>query len=402
MDNLTQTEFRASFSIIVISICNGIGIPLVALITAIKILQTNGIQIQFEYTLTVEKNREANRINQNMMRTHEYPGQVQHMDNLEDLPAWINQHMQKSQDPDHITNRCFILVLSGTPCKSISQGARMNPNRLTFGIHASPSNLWFYAYQSIYNIARTFDASHRIIFVENVVAANKVDTEELDKTAGFRSDMHTTNADGIRRRRHIWTSIEIESPRAMDIPLKEMDNSKQWSVQSGHPYPTLRAIFPTLFWRALDEDQSLSDQDKRTVAQCFVLHQPTNTPRLPDIGLWSRMMGIDQKSYEAIIQTLPCLGEISVHPPYPKRSRIEQCGLHAYCHNCSEILSHLGEAWNLRSSTERLTMTIKAFADMHDKNTIEEAMYLLQHRSFRYEVEPHVYSDTCTKARRKP
>ena len=89
MEALTQADLRAKFRLIVISICNGIGIPLVALLTAITILRSNGIHIDIEYTLAAEKNKEANRLNDSILKAHSYPGQVQHLDELEKLPAWI-------------------------------------------------------------------------------------------------------------------------------------------------------------------------------------------------------------------------------------------------------------------------------------------------------------------------
>ena len=292
--------------------------------------------------------------------------------------------------------------MSGTPCKSVSFGARMNINRKSFGLHACPSNLWFTAYQAIHNISQAFKPTNRIIFVENVVPANDQDTQELDNTAGHRSEMHTTQKDGMKRKRFIWTSIPIAKPIQLDLPLEHIQENKEWSYQSNVAFPTLRAIFPSLFWRMADQDPTLSHQDKKTISNCFVLHQPSNTPRLPDIKLWMHMMGIDMISFRAIVDTLPCLGDVSIHPKPPAKSRMEPCGLNACCHNCSEILSHLGEAWNLRSSTERLTMTLKAFAELHITDTYEQTEYSFKHVSFPYSVEPHVCSNRCSKARSKP
>ena len=179
----------------------------------------------------------------------------------------------------------------------------------------------------------------------------------------------TTRQDTDRKcTRHIRTAWRETDSYGHPFPLQ---NRRSWiyllstyrKTKTGHisqiAFPTLRAIFPSLFWRMADQDPTLSDQDKKTISNCFVLHQPSNTPRLPDIKLWMHVMGIDMISFQAIVETLPCLGDVSIHPKPPAKSRMEPRGLNAYCHNCSEILSHLGEAWNLRSSTERLTMTLK-------------------------------------------
>ena len=401
METLTQSDHRVTIKLIVISICNGIGIPLVALMMAANILKNNGITMEIHYTLTVEKDSAAKRLADQILEQHQYPGQVQHLDNLEQLPQWISDHMQPQEDPEHLLNKCTLLVLSGTPCKSISHGARLNLNRKSFGLHANPSNTWFLAHQSIAQLTTCFPQHRLLVFIENVVPSNQQDTQELDNTAGFRSEMHTTSTDGIKRRRYIWTSIKIPQQHPLEIKIEPIIHSETWTFQSNTPMPTLRAIFPTLFWKVAEE-QPVPYQDIKTVSDCYMLRGKSEEPRLPDIPLWCDMMGMDNTTLQALSKSSPCQTPITLFPKDPNPCRQEQCGQHVYCYNCSEILSHLGEAWNLKSSIERLTRTLKAFADIHADQDQESVPKTFSQISFKYNTPVHICSNACPKARNKP
>ena len=144
---VTQISPTRVIKLVVISICNGIGIPLIALLSTIHHLERQGWNIQIVYTLVVEKDAEANDISRNVLLRHGYPQPIEILPLLENLVDWVNQFLHaRSVLPITGTHVC---VLSGTPCKSISYGCQANKTRQQFGLHAGPSNLWFLAHAAI-------------------------------------------------------------------------------------------------------------------------------------------------------------------------------------------------------------------------------------------------------------
>jgi hypothetical protein len=239
----------------------------------------------------------------------------------------------------------------------------------------------------------------RIIFVENVIPHNPADAQVLDQTAGYRSEMRTKPQHGSRRDRFIWTSIPVHehekpNPCFKDIPIKT-----SWSTQTNVRIPVLRAIFPSMIRRGVQDPQTTSSQDKRTISDCYILDQETNTPILPPIQLWAHRMGMDSDTLEAILSVKPCKQTTYTMTPSQRSPTERQCGHDVYCDQCEESLAHIGEAWNLKSSVDKLFDTILTFANMHDVESQETCRLLFSQTSFKYDHPVHICKPGCSLAR---
>ena len=108
----------------VISICNGIAIPVLALQHAI-IDVTNSFpeySYRITHTVIIEIDEQANNIAEEIMKAHNYPGQIFLVKDAADLEKWCMDNI--------FSNRLInvadytVVILSGTPCKSISYGCK--------------------------------------------------------------------------------------------------------------------------------------------------------------------------------------------------------------------------------------------------------------------------------------
>ena len=396
---LTQVTISTPIRLVVISICNGIAIPLLALLSTIQALKQLGWNISIIYTLIVEKSKSANDIAFKLLQAHGYPQPVQVLELLEDLNNWVLEHFNnRSILPIRDT---YVCVLSGTPCKSISYGCKASHFRKDFGLHANPSNLWFLAHEAITSICLFYKPCWRIILVENVVPPNTTDLKELDETAGYRSTMETILEQGSKRNRFAWTSIKLLYNHQFP---KELENlifdpiSTAWAFQTNRPFPTLRAIFPALFWRNIDGN--ISHSDKQTVSDCFILHVATTSPTLPPLRVWGQLMGFDACTINAIYNTIPlCVGSITIWPADNSPSRSERCGSVAFCQNCSDKLAHMGEAWNLKATRSKLFNLFQNFLKQSLNDDIE-VQIALDEQSYQYKHPAHKCTVQCPLIRK--
>ena len=131
-----------------ISMCHGIGVPLTALYHSIKLMKAQGHEFTIINTLIIEHNEDAAKPNASILQHHGYPGNVFTLRKMEDLSQWIQE--QFCEDSKMPWKDTMLLVMTGTPCKSISYGCKANKDRTQFGLHASPSNVWFQAYAAIF------------------------------------------------------------------------------------------------------------------------------------------------------------------------------------------------------------------------------------------------------------
>ena len=383
----------------VISICNGIAIPLVALQHALSdiALTFPEVKYQINHTIIVEIDNQANQIASEIMKAHDYPGNITWIQDVKDLDQWcidnvISQKLFATAD-------YIIIVLSGTPCKSISYGCKHTKSRTQFGLHANPSKLWFSAHAAIYELCKMFPIRNRVIFIENVVPANKDDLNELDIMAGHRSDMHTVGMDGITRNRYAWTSLKLSNAPVTCSEFENTSIPQNFHVQTNRPVPTLRAIFPRLFWKHAEAPDTVSDQDKQTISDCYVLDKVTGMPTMPPLELWCSFMGFDAITSTVLTNTLPCKKVFHFFDDVGPVTR--PCGQGAYCSNCSEKLTHLGEAWNLSTTCKKLTHLIRDFTWAHRLERGRQDLDLFTYLSFQYDFQPHSCPVHCRLIRSK-
>ena len=384
----------------VVSMCNGIGVPLIALYHSLELIKAQGHEFTIINTVVIEHNEDAAKLNESTLQRHGYPGNIFAIKKMEDLSRWILEHLcEDSKIPWKDT---MLLVMTGTPCKSISYGCKANKNRTQFGLHASPSNVWFQAHSAIFQLCQIFSPADRIIMVENVVPPNLEDLRTLDEMAGFRQDMSSPANHGGTRNRYAWTSIPIDKECPPFHNFNFLDNIEMpgtHAFQTNRHFPVLRAIFPKLIGDLTQESITLSQQDVQTVSDCYVLHQESNEPILPPVALWAAQMGMDNKMLQALQSIFPCIQDIQVYSP-SSGTRREKCGFNTYCQSCSTVISHVGEAWNLKTTTTTLFQLLFTFCKYRQGPTDYEVTRQFDTMSFQYNYVPHTCSPSCDKVRR--
>ena len=376
--------------IFVFSLCNGMGNPLLALHNAVDDLQMVGHKIKVRKTFIFETVEDCNKMCKAALQTIQYQGTVEFCgdlinfpDKVYELPRMLNAHTQ-----------FFIVVLSGTPCKSISLGCRMNKNRRHFGLHAAPSNLWWTAQRGMANIEVLFP-SKLVTFIENVQPVLK-DLQELDQTAGCRYSMCVPTNAGNPRKRFLWTNWQVRFAEYSSMSHVTDFKGRPWLgkhlqyMSPSHTLPCLRAIFPKLFWQHAEGDPDLSPQDAATVQQCRIWKEDVEEEVLPPLITWATFLGLPSEILASMQHVLPCKSNIVV---WNKGVRKEYyCSAVAYCENCSIILSALGESWHVDVTTFHLSSLLLQFQEFHKHNP--------DSRPFQYtKFCPHYCTSTCPLSR---
>ena len=353
--------------LVIYSLCNGIGVPLVALAQAVHRFNQgqNHLKLEIHTTFVYETNALANTINHRMLkRGNAYPGHLHYCGDLDQFPRDVVTHGSLLAPLNVVA-----VVLTGTPCKSVSSGCRMNPNRNSFGIHASPSNLWFTAHRGLVELQCRMEC-RMITFIENVVPGNRSDLQVFDQMAGHRHSMNVPTHQGAPRPRYIWTNVHwrqcIPLPTRHDATVSCATSARK-PLPTGWHYthqskglPCLRAIFPRLFWQYANEDETLTNQDNMTVQQCLLFHEPSEDIRLPPLDIWGDQLGLNMYHIQECIRAAPCHKHITVHPTTSSYYSTT-CGRVAYCGNCSDIVAALGEAWHLDVAEAHLFKTLASF-----------------------------------------
>ena len=176
----------------VVSICDGTGLPLLSLLAAIHKLKQKNIHITIVSTFIFEKNADSAKMCRKLREIIQYPGIVTEYQEAETYRTFANTM--------HIPDNTVVFCMTGTPCTSISRGAKFATRCNNYGIHGSPSNVWWHVHAG--HAALPQRIHHKlIVFGENVVPANHLDLQELDATAGYRNLMTTLAGEGASRAR---------------------------------------------------------------------------------------------------------------------------------------------------------------------------------------------------------
>ena len=379
--------------VLVFSICNGIGTPLLALLDAIKAFNSAStvFHLQIAHTIIFEILDSSNRICQDLTRLAFYPNSLQFMGNVDGFPAYV-EHIFANSLWQNFLATALVVVLTGTPCQSISRGARLT-NRRWFGLHAAPSNVWHAAHHGLVNLHRFLGYKRLITMCENVIPFNSIDLNHLDRTAGFRQDMNPLVEDGITRPRFAWTSTKVQFLKPWEqIILHFARLPPGWKYNMTVAFPTLRACFPFLFWKHIQDPLLLSPSDKATVQACYI-YSPQGW-RLPTIELWMQFMGLPSNLHDAFKLSLACTGNIKVF----KDTGVDTyaCGIHCYCDNCCQVLQALGESWNLQVATRFLKDLLWTHM------TIREDEDVGQFYDYGSTIPFHICSGTCNLRRQSP
>lgn len=283
----------------------------------------------------------------------------------------------------------------GTPCQSISRGSALNGKRKRYGIHASPSNVWFHAYNGIHKLFERI-GNRLVVFSENVNCPNQQDRQTLNQTAGFCSEMTTRAAEGGTRNRLLWTSIKLAiRPPASEIEQVRMRLPAPYQYNTTwQTLPCLRAIFPSLFWSHATDPESVPQFDKNTIKQCMLWNENLEEEVLPSLEIWAMQMGITKEIIEALQSKFPCHKEVTVFIVHANRTAVLKCSENIYCNRCSTILHALGEGWNVNTTFSYLRQFLYTIA-FHHQAGFHKA------ETFKYNYIPHECTDRCDQARPK-
>ena len=156
------------------------------------------------------------------------------------------------------------------------------------------------------------------------------------------------------------------------------------------PLPCLRAIFPRLFWDVANRIHDVTSLDHSTVSQCKLKDTSSGRIRLPTLQIWGLSLGMEASHIEHLQRSLPCQGDITCWPL--GNCIIEECGVWAYCNNCSTIVAALGESWHLDVTSHYMSHCVLRFLEVYSGPTCTQDVFLY--------VNPHLCSSSCPRARR--
>ena len=376
------------------SICNGIGSPLLAIQWAVDnynaYLQEHEPSLEITETYIYEISTLANQVAQALLEMSRYPGSVHYLGDVTDF------HIHARSLPLNIPPgfQYRVLSLSGTPCKSISIACTRSPHRKAFGLHAFPSNVFWAAHSGL----TCLQQDHREwfwSFAENVIPGSHIDLKELDKHLGYRQLMAVPPGAGAPRSRFIWTSVRCDVPAFQGPPT---DNQGRLCLPIGWQYrspkkglPCMRAIFPFLFWKFVQDIDNMTRADQEVVTSCQLWHEETQLVRLPSLEIWAAAMGLDTVILNRVKLVLPCKGVVRTWQP---EMTVGKCGVWAYCDPCCEILTLLGEGWHLLVASHFVRHSFVQFMDVAKDPLMYQQIVQLH-------TEVHVCSPSCHLSRKR-
>ena len=120
--------------IVIVSICDGTGLPLLCTILALDWLtEVYGVTFTIQGTIIFEKDPNCRSLCRQLLQTFEYPGPVVMYEDVSKIMSWAIRFI--------LPSTWYMLVIGGTPCRA--------HRKRDYGIHAPPSNLWWPVYSAI-------------------------------------------------------------------------------------------------------------------------------------------------------------------------------------------------------------------------------------------------------------
>ena len=376
------------FALFIISICDGTGIPLLALLAALHHLARQNIHFRICHTFIYEIDKDSSKMCRELRTSINYPGPVTEFSNASDFPNFCQQVF--------VPNNVLILALTGFPCTAISRGAKYATRNRDYGLHAPPSNLWW-TIQAGYHILQNRFGLRLITFNENVVPANQLDKTALDNTAGHCQTMNTLPTEGAPRNRFSWTSIAYATPTTdifISLPQQQLPPGYKMDAQaSNRKYPVLRAIIPSRLYELAQAPNTVPQEEQNELRKFFIYEQITATTRFPSIPILASFMAVPQKAIAAFTRAFPCIVTISLHNQHGILVK-QKCTDQVWCENCSTIARALGAAWNASTTSRHIAQLLATFASFCDF-PIDFTDLILEEETFKYTGPTHICTATC-------
>ena len=372
------------FTVVIFSLCDGTGIPLLALLIALDQLRQKNYVFNIVETHTYESSPLSRKLSQALRHAIDYPGPVYEHADIANFPV----HAQRQQPAD------YVIVLGGTPCTAISKGARFANRTFNYGLHAPPSNLWWTAKQGIKTLYQ--QVGHRLFtFIENVIPANDIDLLELDNTAGHRHTMHATETEGAHRPRYVWTSVGFQQPSTtilLVLPEIRLTPPLQWTTdpRSSRRYPTLRSIIPSRLYALAADPTQIPLHERDQLQEFFVYNPCTGRRQLPPLQDIASFMSVPPYVIQAFKDTHPCKQTV-IYMDHQDNVITEPCGDNVWCAHCSDVISALGAAWNTSTTSRHLLASLSTFVGFQ----LLGDQSILANETFNYNTEDHVCTKHC-------
>ena len=272
----------------------------------------------------------------------------------------------------------------------------MAKRKYDYGLHAPLSNLWWAIHRG-YNTLQGRFQNKLITFNENVIPANRIDKEALDRTAGHCQMMNTLTTAGAPRDRFAWESIAYANPSEniiIVIPEPVLPTGyKMDQNNSNRRYPVLRAIIPSRLCDLAASPEEVPEQERNDLSKFFIYDTINNMHRLPSTQMLSVFMAVPHYAIPAFITAFPCQHIVTYQN---KQGRVitEECAIHVWCENCSNIAKALGAAWNPSTTSRHIAQLLATLASFCDfPNDIVPVV--LEQETFKYDFGPHICSDKC-------
>ena len=352
-----------------IHLCAGAGIPELALDKAIDILNGQGYCIEVLQGERYENSKEANRIAKIL------GGKAEEMGNIENWPKRAAKLKAKEGT--------WLLVTGGTPCTKLTGLVKRWDSRARVGLHMAPSNLIFAAQEGIQKLQKENEGKV-VCMMEQVIPAFKKWEEEIGDLLGFVKRTSTDNLNGQATRdrmymrshkepqldewgKRLWEETEEEMRESNGFEWKWDGRWSRWPHNENsmeNKPPTQKSYYPVLVLRQGNPDNfdALVDWEKQFLRK-MKIHDGRGEGFYAGVREVATWMGLNRKEIEKIQQHYKCEQEVDRlqgqgkeywkgKQGAPTEEDYTTCGKKAFCHNCTEVLKCLGNAWNKKVAVE--------------------------------------------------
>ena len=403
----------------VISLCDGLGIPRLAVSNALPCLSSRGTHWVIERVVTVERDTVARGRASELLSFYRCSEADQHID---ELGVWGDQPLTHGFWP----NDRLLVLLVGTDCNSLSSMAPHNrdgPPTLA-GLHISPSSSHHMAVSGLVRLCQAVPSWNLMVIHEQVRCANSRDEQELDFCWG-RGLIHTAcrynpvpqenscripgrSLGGQVRTRvfrttptlpigttlaHNWFGPPPNWPKGVFWPMAA---SRTASIVSP---PTLRAALPSIVSRAASlgfiakdclEIGFENELHKRCKAQSYrawseneisdlqmLCVRTASGIRYASVHEWSAWMGLRHECFSTASCT--CVTRTRILSGNTQTFVTDPCGKREYCPWCAELLSIIGKAWHFGVASDIIATVFLRYAAHPDGGPVDRDNYPCPH-----------------------
>ena len=364
-----ELQARRILFVVVISGCDGVGTPLLALANALRLLRLDE-QMPFDLQVVCAMSYEVDPdclqlgtlVNQSVLG---FP--VEHLGDLQgavertgNMPKWI-------LDLEPIG-----IALAGTPCTATSIAQKRHATGAQSALHSEKGRLIFVWHKTVHALRNVLGPTKVVSVSEFPSTSSQADSVQLDKLMGRPCIVNAKDWGRAVRHRHFrcdpfhgatakpLLSLDMTQPRAPLVDGSFWDPQGLGSAPDGVPL-TLRRFVQCLYEYQSKNSRTFSEYEQKSL-DCFWVRLPAGERRRAGPAFFIEHMGFRNSPLSRMPELYPCHGTVDIQTftsPGEVPARSQPCGACVLCENCARITQVCGQAWELASATEVCARTLR-------------------------------------------